>query len=301
MSLAARPRVIINGVRRTRTHHYFRCQTCQRTVRIPSTTPRIASLSCPYCFNSLHDEIDISRPRLFMNTPSELEPSNASQLMDYVAQIFDPPIWMQNTQQSRQFQWETENEPWITHTFGPSGLNSPLENVGAQNNGTYNNVHNIENILEDELVDAGVIHNIRRPGPPPATESVIEALPMVKVTQGHLGSDPNCPICKDEFEVGMEVKELPCKHFYHCDCIVPWLRIHNTCPICRCELPQGTSNHHLGNDENSDNYVGMEGLIGCLSWFWSQLVSFRPFRAILDWIHGYCLRFQENRTSHGKI
>ncbi|RQM16121.1 hypothetical protein DD237_004334 [Peronospora effusa] len=43
-----------------------------------------------------------------------------------------------------------------------------------------------------------------------------------------------CPICLDEFEDGADVKVLPCQHFFHVDCINPWLGGQSgRCPLCK--------------------------------------------------------------------
>lgn len=76
-----------------------------------------------------------------------------------------------------------------------------------------------------------------RRGPPPASRSSIEAMPTIKITQKHLRSDSHCPVCKEKFELGSEARLMPCNHIYHSDCIVPWLVQHNSCPVCRLELP----------------------------------------------------------------
>ena len=47
---------------------------------------------------------------------------------------------------------------------------------------------------------------------------------------------PLCPICSEDYEAGECLKVLPCKHYFHGDCVMPWLEMKKTCPICRLEL-----------------------------------------------------------------
>ncbi|KAL9243330.1 hypothetical protein vseg_017230 [Gypsophila vaccaria] len=75
-------------------------------------------------------------------------------------------------------------------------------------------------------------------GRPPASKSVVEELPSVVFgNEDVVGEKSVCAVCKECMEVGEEWKLLPCLHRYHGDCIVPWLGIRNTCPVCRFELP----------------------------------------------------------------
>ncbi|XP_057782177.1 LOW QUALITY PROTEIN: probable E3 ubiquitin-protein ligase RHC1A [Salvia miltiorrhiza] len=86
-----------------------------------------------------------------------------------------------------------------------------------------------------------------RRGPPPAPRSAIDAMPTIKISQRHLNTDAHCPVCQDKFELGTRARQMPCDHIYHSDCIVPWLVEHNSCPVCRVELPSLGSGNARSN------------------------------------------------------
>ncbi|KAK9714175.1 hypothetical protein RND81_06G076800 [Saponaria officinalis] len=71
----------------------------------------------------------------------------------------------------------------------------------------------------------------------PASKAAIESIPLVKIENCDLLQRSHCAVCKEMFEVNTEVRELPCKHIYHPGCILPWLLLHNSCPVCRFKLP----------------------------------------------------------------
>lgn len=104
-----------------------------------------------------------------------------------------------------------------------------------------------------------------------ASEEFIQGLEKVVIKEG---DEYSCGICLEEFKVGETVLKLPCKdtpHFFHykedkedekvndeCSGILPWLKIKNSCPICRCEFPKGDevcleANNDENNDENNDD------------------------------------------------
>jgi len=46
-----------------------------------------------------------------------------------------------------------------------------------------------------------------------------------------------CTVCMFNYEMGEPVKYLPCKHFFHVDCIVPYLSSYGqACPVCKAKV-----------------------------------------------------------------
>mgnify|MGYP000722310130 CR=1 FL=1 len=39
-----------------------------------------------------------------------------------------------------------------------------------------------------------------------------------------------------ETEQQDELVVMPCGHVYHEDCLIPWLKLHGTCPVCRAPI-----------------------------------------------------------------
>ncbi|KAL0843545.1 hypothetical protein Bca101_016790 [Brassica carinata] len=114
-----------------------------------------------------------------------------------------------------------------------------------------------ERLLEQlSQIDAAGM-GLGRSGNPPASKSAIESLPRVEIGDCHVSAEVNCAVCTEVFEVETEAREMPCKHIFHEDCIVPWLSIRNSCPVCRFELPSEVNRRSGDNEEEGDSPVGM--------------------------------------------
>ena len=79
-----------------------------------------------------------------------------------------------------------------------------------------------------------------RPAPPASAEA-IAALPRVAADAEMLGEtgSAECTICMDTVALGEVVTRLHCRHWFHTQCITPWLREHDTCPHCRMGVEAG--------------------------------------------------------------
>lgn len=96
---------------------------------------------------------------------------------------------------------------------------------------------------------------------PPASKAAIESLPVIKILASHVPMESQCAVCKEPFELDSEAREMPCKHIYHSDCILPWLSIRNSCPVCRHQLP--TDVH---NSSGRSSPASAEEVVGLTIW-----------------------------------
>ncbi|CAI0552218.1 unnamed protein product [Linum tenue] len=263
------------------------CYRCRRTVHL-----RGRDAVCPYCSGGFVQELDEMGqvgPLDYFGHGSDFGHDQSSGLMDAFFALMRQRIDEQDRSHEmrpRSSDPVPEHGPGFSPLLifggqipvrlsGNGGLDTlfpgaPGIEVTRGNGGDYFIGPGLEELFEH------LSTNVRRgPGPAPAARSSIDAMPTVKITQRHLrGSDSHCPVCKDQFELGSEARQMPCNHLYHSDCIVPWLVQHNSCPVCRQELPlQGSSggHSHPGSSSSRSRTSGREGRRSLFSSFW-------PFR-----------------------
>lgn len=58
--------------------------------------------------------------------------------------------------------------------------------------------------------------------------------------------DAECCVCLCAYEDRAELRELPCRHHFHCVCIDKWLQINSTCPLCKFDVLK------IGNQTGSE-------------------------------------------------
>lgn len=65
------------------------------------------------------------------------------------------------------------------------------------------------------------------------------------------GESGFCSVCQTNLEEGERVRAIEkCQHLFHAECLDPWLRTHNNCPLCRVEISEASAqiaNTYLAN------------------------------------------------------
>lgn len=63
--------------------------------------------------------------------------------------------------------------------------------------------------------------------------------------------DAVCCICLGKYKDEVELRGLPCAHFFHVDCVDKWLKINASCPLCKHEIS--------GSSDDSDQQQASNG------------------------------------------
>ena len=62
------------------------------------------------------------------------------------------------------------------------------------------------------------------------SQSQIDSIPEINF---EIDSRIDCVICMSQVENSASIRQLPCDHIYHTECIDQWLLVNKKCPICR--------------------------------------------------------------------
>uniref|UniRef100_A0A6N2NGV1 RING-type E3 ubiquitin transferase n=1 Tax=Salix viminalis TaxID=40686 RepID=A0A6N2NGV1_SALVM len=92
------------------------------------------------------------------------------------------------------------------------------------------------------LTDTGLLQQRRE---------AVKAMPTVSIAE-----NLQCSVCLEEFDIGCEAKEMPCKHKFHGECIVPWLELHSSCPVCRFLMPSDDSTAEVSQSRSDEERTG---------------------------------------------
>ena len=99
-------------------------------------------------------------------------------------------------------------------------------------------------------------------GRPTATVRQMISLPDVPITTKQVNDGAQCGVCISEFVHEETVDQLPCQHYFHKDCILPWRRANPTCPMCRAALKdQYVDYEHASSTAQQSNRMAAMVLI----------------------------------------
>ncbi|KAH7035606.1 uncharacterized protein B0I36DRAFT_94610 [Microdochium trichocladiopsis] len=126
------------------------------------------------------------------------------------------------------------------------GQNRPLDLATALNqlfanllnpHGTYGDGVYTQEAL-DRIITNLMEANPQSNAPAPASAEAIESLTRKPLDEATLGPEHTgeCTICIEDMKLGDMATFLPCKHWFHEECVVLWLKEHATCPICRAAI-----------------------------------------------------------------
>ena len=201
-------------------------------------------IQCNYCGNTFCEELEGN-----ININSESHPIH-----------FEPFSTRNNNE-------ENSSSNLLNQILFSQGVPHPRSSVGLLDLIlNYALIQNYNRNLE-QIINQIMMNDNNKYGNPPASQSSVDKLTNFKINEQKLkefGFENACPVCKDEFVVNEECLLMPCEHHFHKNCLLPWLKERNSCPVCRYELPtddedfekrkrEARNNNNSNNNNNNNN------------------------------------------------
>ncbi|KAK7292941.1 hypothetical protein RJT34_15799 [Clitoria ternatea] len=214
----------------------FWCYRCNRIVRVPIASEQDLTLLCPDCNSGFLEEI--RNPTHSHLRRSDRSPFNPVILLRGANDVVSP-----ETRNFELYYNDTASGSRSGLRPLPAGVTEFLMGSG------------FDHLLDQLAQLEGTAVQLDRPTPPAASKAAIESMPVVKIIANHNYAESHCAVCMEPFELDCDAREMPCGHVYHSDCIVPWLSVRNSCPVCRHELP--AEDEESGGAGAADDTVGL--------------------------------------------
>ncbi|KHJ49254.1 zinc finger, C3HC4 type [Trichuris suis] len=222
------------------TTDYYFCYSCDRHVNRMTD-----EYTCPICGKGFLEKVD-TVPLQPTGAPraAESSPSFGSEIGG-ISFSWPPTPFAFSSESSRASSAQTPRaatEEFLTELLGNLTNSDGYEFhlTFDRDDPQYFNISEVAPYatftIEEDGLDAFVtqVLNQFEGGAPPLTAEEINSIPVEKVESGE--ETIQCSVCFEEFQEGSTVRRLPCNHRFHDPCIVPWLQLHNSCPVCRKEI-----------------------------------------------------------------
>ncbi|KAG7564158.1 Reverse transcriptase zinc-binding domain [Arabidopsis suecica] len=186
--------------------------TRHRTSQAPSTLRKVAVQAAIYHIwkqrnNVLHNNLLVPPSTIFKNIDREVRNTISDQI-------------------------PTEEDFEVDTTFIDDEYLRYLHYLDSRSNHGVNTFGSYDEIFGLVLGNSSSIRRL----------NAAEELPVVEFTAEEMMERGLvvCAICREELAANERLSELPCRHYYHKNCISNWLSNRNTCPLCRhnVELPK---------------------------------------------------------------
>eukprot|EP00245_Coleochaete_scutata_P007310 TRINITY_DN22511_c0_g1_i1.p1 TRINITY_DN22511_c0_g1~~TRINITY_DN22511_c0_g1_i1.p1 ORF type:complete len:421 (-),score=93.27 TRINITY_DN22511_c0_g1_i1:465-1727(-) len=149
----------------------------------------------------------------------------------------------------------SERARWAAAVEGLDGEDGPgnlqqllalLQSRVAAMDEASEEMRGLEEAIQASLASEPIARNVR----PPASKEEVHKLATFEVTKEWLEKEqegsataPRCPICMEDLAEGQVLQRMPCRHCFHPDCLLGWLKDNNSCPLCLFEMPTDDSEY----------------------------------------------------------